>query len=53
MGEKASPIAINRVTTGSGKTVVAPVTEKKSVLKPDVAFIMNDIMKDIINRDSG
>lgn len=50
LGDKTSPIAINRVTTGEGKTVIAPVTEKKNVLKPDVAYIMNDIMKDIINR---
>jgi penicillin-binding protein 1B len=50
LGDKTSPIAINRVTTGEGKTVTAPVAEKKNVLKPDVAFILNDIMKDIINR---
>ncbi len=50
LGDKSSPIAINRITTGDGRTVTAPVSEKKNVLKPDVAFIMNDIMKDIINR---
>ncbi|MGI8883946.1 MAG: transglycosylase domain-containing protein, partial [Pyrinomonadaceae bacterium] len=50
LGEAASPIAINRVTTGDGRVVVEPKTEKKTVLRPDVAFIMDDIMKDIINR---
>lgn len=50
LGDKASPIAINRVTTGDGKTVTAPVAEKKNVLKPDVAYILNDFMKDVINR---
>ena len=50
LGEKVSPMPINRVTTGDGRTVVAPVAEKKSVMRPDVAYIMNDIMKDIINR---
>ena len=50
LGEKVSPIAINRVTTGEGKTVVEPKTEKKGVLRPDVAYIMNDIMKDVINK---
>ena len=50
LGEKTSPIAVNRITTGNGKTVTAPVTDKKNVLKSDVAYIMNDIMKDIINR---
>ena len=50
LGDKVSPIAINRITTGEGKTVTVPVAEKKNVLKPDVAYILNDIMKDIINR---
>ncbi len=50
LGEKASPIAINRVTNGEGTTVALPQTEKKTVLRPDVAYIMNDIMKDVINR---
>ena len=50
LGEATSPVAINRVTTGDGRTVVEPKTEKKTVLRPDVAFIMDDIMKDIINR---
>jgi penicillin-binding protein 1B len=50
LGDKAAPVAINRITTGDGKMVVEPKTEKKNVLRPDVAYIMNDIMKDIINR---
>lgn len=50
LGDKVSPLAINRVTNGEGKTVVAPTAEKKNVLRPDVAYIMDDIMKDVINR---
>ncbi|HLM03192.1 MAG TPA: PBP1A family penicillin-binding protein, partial [Pyrinomonadaceae bacterium] len=50
LGEKISPLAINRVTTGDGRTIAAPVAEKKNVLRPDVAYIMNDIMKDVINK---
>jgi penicillin-binding protein 1B len=50
LGDKASPVAISRVTTGDGKTVVEPKTEKKNVLRPDVAYIMDDIMKDVINK---
>ncbi len=50
LGEKVSPLPINLITTGDGRTVVAPSPEKKSVLRPDVSFIMNDIMKDVINR---
>ena len=41
---------IARVTNGGGKTVVAPNAETKNVLRPDVAYIMDDIMKDVINR---
>ncbi len=50
LGEATSPIAINRVADGNGKTVVNPVPEKKRVLRPDVAYIMNDMMKDVINK---
>jgi penicillin-binding protein 1B len=50
LGDKVSPIAINRITSGEGKTVAAPVAEKKRVLQPDVAYLMDDMMKDVINR---
>lgn len=50
LGDKVSPLAINRVTTGEGKTVTIPTPEKKNVLHSDVAYIMNDMMKDVINR---
>jgi penicillin-binding protein 1B len=50
LGDKVSPMPISRVTTGDGRTVVAPNPERKNVLRPDVAYIMDDIMKDVINR---
>jgi penicillin-binding protein 1B len=50
LGDKATPVAISRVTTGEGKTVVEPKTEKKNVIRPDVAYIMDDMMKDVINK---
>ncbi len=50
LGDKVSPISINRVTTGEGTTVTTPVGEKKNVLRPDVAYILNDMMKDVINK---
>ena len=50
LGERVSPIAINRITDGEGKTVNAPTGERKRVLQPDVAYVMDDIMKDVINR---
>jgi penicillin-binding protein 1B len=50
LGERVLPAPIGRVTTGDGKTVSNPEPDKKSVLRPDVAFVMDDIMKDIVNR---
>ncbi len=50
LGDKVSPLAINRITTGEGKTISAPAAEKRNVIRPDVAYIMDDIMKDVINR---
>ncbi len=50
LGDRVSPLPISRVTNGEGTTVVSPVAEKKNVLRPDVAYIMDDMMKDVINR---
>jgi len=50
LGQKATPLAVNRVTGGDGRTLKAPVTQKTEVLRPDVAYIMTDIMKDVVNR---
>ena len=50
LGDKVEPLPISRVTNGNGKTVVAPNVDKKNVLRPDVAYIMDDMMKDVINR---
>lgn len=50
LGERVLPMPINRVTTGDGRIVTEPKPDKKSVFRPDVAYVMNDIMKDIINR---
>jgi len=50
LGTRASPIAINRITTGNGVTVAAPITQKSEVMRPDVAYVMNSFMKDVVNR---
>jgi len=50
LGDRVLPMAISRVTTGDGKTVVEPKPEKKNVIRPDVAYIMDDMMKDVINK---
>ena len=50
LGDKVAPLAINRVTTGDGRIVVEPKAEKKNVVRSDVAYIVTDILKDVINR---
>jgi penicillin-binding protein 1B len=49
-GTRAAPVAINRVTTGRGTTIAAPVAQKSEVMRPEVAFIMTSMMKDVVNR---
>jgi penicillin-binding protein 1B len=49
-GRRATPIAINRVTTGRGTTIAAPATQQSEVLRPEVAYLMTSMMKDVVNR---
>ncbi|HEX6125247.1 MAG TPA: PBP1A family penicillin-binding protein [Pyrinomonadaceae bacterium] len=50
LGDAVAPMPVTQVTAGDGSTIDAPKVEKKSVIRPDVAYVMNDIMKDVINR---
>ena len=50
MGDRVLPMPITKITRGDGTTRVAPLPDKQTVIRPDVAYIMNDIMKDIVNR---
>jgi penicillin-binding protein 1B len=50
LGSRATPIAINRITTGNGVTIAAPTTQRNEVLRSDVAYVMTSFMKDVINR---
>ena len=50
LGTRVTPIAINRITTGNGVTIAAPTSQRNEVLRPDVAFVMNSFMKDVVNR---
>ncbi|HZG51304.1 MAG TPA: PBP1A family penicillin-binding protein [Pyrinomonadaceae bacterium] len=49
-GTRATPVAINRVTTGRGATIAAPVTQRSEVIRPEVAYLMTSMMKDVVNR---
>jgi penicillin-binding protein 1B len=50
MGKRVAPLAISRVTTGAGVTVAAPSAQKSDVMRPEVAYVMNSFMKDVVNR---
>lgn len=53
LGTRTSPIAINRITTGSGVTIAAPTGQKNDVLRPELAYVMTSFMKDVVNRGTG
>lgn len=50
LGDRVLPTPITQVTTGDGRTVAMPRPDKKPVVRPDVAYIMDDMLKDVINR---
>jgi penicillin-binding protein 1B len=50
LGDRVMPMPITKIATGDGRTMAAPTPDKKNVVRPDVAYIMDDIMKDVINR---
>jgi penicillin-binding protein 1B len=50
LGTRTTAIPINRITTGNGVTIAAPTAQKNEVMRPDVAYVMNSFMKDVINR---
>ena len=49
-GMRTAPIAINRITTGTGSTLAQPTAQKNEVLRPEVAYVMTSFMKDVVNR---
>jgi penicillin-binding protein 1B len=50
LGTRTTPVAINRITTGNGVTIAAPIAQKVEVMRPDVAYVMTSFMKDVVNR---
>jgi penicillin-binding protein 1B len=49
-GTRTTPVAINRVTTGNGTTVAQLTGTKNEVLRPDVAYVLTSMLKDVVNR---
>jgi penicillin-binding protein 1B len=50
LGDRTMPMPITQITNGEGKAVVVSQPERKNVVRSDVAYILTDIMKDVINR---
>jgi penicillin-binding protein 1B len=50
LGTRSTPLAINRITTGTGVTIAAPSAQKNDMLRPDIAYVMTSFMKDVVNR---
>jgi len=50
LGDRVLPMPITRVTSGDGRTTSQPQPDRKNVVRPDVAYVMDDILKDVVNR---
>lgn len=50
LGDRVLPNPITKVTAGDGRTVANIEIDRKNVVRPDVAYIMDDMLKDVINR---
>lgn len=50
LGDRVAPMPITQITNGAGTSIVLSQPERKSVVRSDVAYILTDIMKDVINR---
>ncbi|PYS99584.1 MAG: hypothetical protein DMF63_10880 [Acidobacteria bacterium] len=50
LGDAVAPMPITQVTQGDGTTVSMAKIEKTNVVRSDVAYIMDDMLKDVINR---
>jgi membrane peptidoglycan carboxypeptidase len=49
-GDRVLPTPITQITKGDGKDVATAQPDKKQVVRPEVAYVMDDILKDVINR---
>jgi penicillin-binding protein 1B len=50
LGDRVNPMPITEITSGSGKIISALTPDRKNIVRPDVAYVMDDIMKDVVNR---
>lgn len=52
-GTHAKPLAITRVEDNDGNILVAFEPEKRQALKPETAYIMTDMLQDVIDKGTG
>ncbi len=52
-GRRVLPIAIKRVTTKDGSTMLESRAETREVMSPQVAYIMTSMMQDVLDRGTG
>jgi len=52
-GRRVLPIAIKRVTTKDGSTLLESRTEPREVMSPQVAYIMTSMMQDVLDHGTG
>jgi penicillin-binding protein 1B len=50
LGDRVLPMPITKIAAGDGRIMAAPTPDRKNVVRPDVAYVMDDILKDVINR---
>jgi penicillin-binding protein 1B len=50
LGDRVLPTPITEITHGDGRIVATASPDRKQVVRPEVAYIMDDIMKDVVNR---
>src|SRR5215813_2869898 len=52
-GRRALPLAVKRVTTKDGSTLLESKAESRDVMSPQVAYIMTSMMQDVIDHGTG
>ncbi len=52
-GSRVSPLAIKRVTNKDGATLFQSSAESREVMSPQVAYIMTDMMEDVLTYGTG
>lgn len=53
LGDRVLPTPITEITYGDGSVVATASPDRKPVVRPEVAYVMDDILKDVVNRGTG